>query len=219
MDTCEYPIMKYTPYCIPFKRHRTAEIIWPRQPRESVFSTIKVIAVISGYVSDHPLTYALTVCACIYPQLSRRVVRVHDMLDAWVPGTSEASTAMFLEKDKRGLAPWMELARCTGAVVIPAPITMLLPTAVSEETWLLAQTTENQRVLVRVSCNRVCRVLNVKVSSRAAAMEQHYDRFVGAACTMKECLSVNSRTKRFFLVLVEEKLQWSIVGYGSPIEN
>ena len=204
-----YPIMAYTPYSIPFKRHRTSEIAWPRQPRETVFSTVKLLAIISSYASARPLIHALTVSSRVCTPLPRQLLKISNLLGAWLP---EPAVALFLEKDKRGLVPWLELAKCTGIIVCPAAaatLDALLSTGLDEDRWFLAQTLENQRVLVRVFGGKIQQVFNLKAALRSAGI---CNTFSGTVCSLKECLSIKSHTKRVFLVFdTPVKTQWSIL--------
>jgi len=207
-----YPVTKYTPYTIPFKRIRLSAIVWPMQPRELVFTTLSIVARISAFSSPRPVQHAVATLTCVCKPAASAKQSLSDVLGLCMPAPA---VTCFLVQDSRGVSPWMELLKRTGVLVQPRPCAdTFAAVGVRRDTWLVAQTEENHRVLVRVLNKAVTHVLSLR-----GGCANKFAGFQGTRCVVRESVSVKSGKKRVFLVIEADgkKLAWSIVAFGLPV--
>ena len=213
----EYPILQYTAFCVPFKRSGGGvSVAWPRQPCETVFTTSRILAKISTYASGSSLAYFITVLARI--SKPDTPLSVDNFLQAVFPNVTSAEIAVFKHRDKRGLMPWMQLATLYKTLARPRT-TALTPrtfyTGGGCSIWVLAQTSDNQRVFVHILGAVILRVVKPAPLTHLKAPRQ-YDSFVGTPVKLKEFTSVKTGLKKVCLLLLgkPEESKWSIIQYG-----
>lgn len=190
----QYPILEYSPYETPFLfKFEPKAVTWPRMPREQVFGDTRLCARVSSFASSKPLCHCMTVLA--YVLKTRFDVRV--VIRGLCPGATEESIDLFLARDKHGVAPWVEIARRLGDVVVPS-VSSPSPSV------LLCQTPERQRVFVFVDQGRVQSILS---ASRLKPSTGHKRFF-------QEKVSVTAVPENRSLLCFSD-VRWQIIQMGN----
>lgn len=197
----QYPILEYSPFKVPFHYPipATTTLVWPDSAREMVFKSTKLVARISMFASAKPLPYCFTVLGMVVKGMPR------DMQQALQVWCTSPNVEKFIERDKHGVTPWIELARRLGPVCCPNTVTpSSLPA--DQPCVLLCQTKENQRVFVFTS--PLARVKNILSASRLKQHSAH-------AAYINKPVSLRLHTNKRMYVTLGGTVDWIVIQLGT----
>ena len=186
---------------------------WPRQSRETVFTTCSLLSKISAYASRTSLAFFIMVLARV--SKPDTPFTVDAFLCSVFPGITRSEIEVFKHKDSRGLMPWIQLATRHGCLA--RPLNGPLASKHVHEgrgIWVLVQTADNQRLFVNIDHAVIRRVVKPALHTHTAASRQ-YDACIGNSVALKKLASSTTGLKKAVLVLDDrENSKWSIVQYG-----
>jgi hypothetical protein len=135
-----------------------------------------------------------------------------ELLRAWSPvGGGLATAASFLQADKRGVAPWIEVMRKRKSAGLALPQLQVGVPVAPTFLWVLIQTPDNQRLCVRLCMRK--RVLEDVVTFstfRGKAAPLHGAIAVDEPFELRQSRSSSGNT-RFILVLSGGRVQCVVV--------